>query len=51
MPCAVATSSHKIGFKQKTMRHKEVFQLFDHIVTGRYCRLLVGHPDIATVLH
>lgn len=34
IPIAVATSSHKRHFYVKTMQHKRLFQLFDHIITG-----------------
>ena len=37
VPCAVATSSQRSGYELKTARHRPFFELFDHVVTGRYC--------------
>ena len=34
VPMAVATSSHRHAYHRKTQRHHELFQLFDHVVTG-----------------
>lgn len=34
VPQAVATSSHRRHFDLKTSMHKELFSLFNHIVTG-----------------
>lgn len=34
VPIAVATSSHRRHFDVKTQQHKELFSLFDTIVTG-----------------
>jgi phosphoglycolate phosphatase-like HAD superfamily hydrolase len=34
VPIAVATSSHRRHFDVKTQHHKELFSLFDVIVTG-----------------
>ena len=35
VPIAVATSSHRRHFDMKTTLHRELFSLFDHIVTGK----------------
>lgn len=34
VPIALATSSSRENYDLKTQRHQQVFQLFDHIVTG-----------------
>lgn len=34
VPMCVATSSHQRHFELKTQQHKELFALFDHIITG-----------------
>lgn len=43
VPIAVATSSHRRHFDVKTQQHKQLFELFDLIVTGdqvtKVCRL------------
>mmetsp|Transcript_20908 Transcript_20908/g.57978 ORF Transcript_20908/g.57978 Transcript_20908/m.57978 type:complete len:231 (+) Transcript_20908:96-788(+) len=43
IPIAVATSSHRRHFDMKTTMHKELFSVFDHIVTGDM--VLNGKPD------
>jgi len=35
----VATSSHSRHFDLKTQKHRELFALFDHIITGETMRV------------
>lgn len=46
IPIAVATSSHKRHFDLKTTLHKDLFQLFDHIVTGDMVTNGKPNPEI-----
>lgn len=43
VPMAVATSSHKRHFDVKTQQHGQLFDLFDHIITGD--QVTQGKPD------
>eukprot|EP00879_Flechtneria_rotunda_P008552 GHRR01008959.1.p1 GENE.GHRR01008959.1~~GHRR01008959.1.p1 ORF type:complete len:293 (+),score=67.09 GHRR01008959.1:132-881(+) len=43
IPIAVATSSHRRHFDIKTQQHKELFKLFNHIITGD--QVSKGKPD------
>eukprot|EP00298_Acanthocystis_sp_HF-20_P000429 c10575_g1_i1.p1 GENE.c10575_g1_i1~~c10575_g1_i1.p1 ORF type:complete len:439 (-),score=155.04 c10575_g1_i1:25-1341(-) len=43
IPIAIATSSHSRHFDLKTQKHKDLFKLFDHIVTGDAVQK--GKPD------
>lgn len=44
IPMAVATSSDMKMFESKTVRHKEVFAMFDHIITGCHPEVKHGKP-------
>ncbi|KAK9804699.1 hypothetical protein WJX72_000393 [[Myrmecia] bisecta] len=46
VPFALATSSHKRHYELKTTKHKELFKLFHHIVTGDDVKLSKPAPDI-----
>ncbi|KAI8476765.1 MAG: HAD-like domain-containing protein [Monoraphidium minutum] len=46
VPMAVATSSHARHFEIKTQRHRELFGLFDHILTGDMVANGKPAPDI-----
>merc|ERR1740121_513930 len=49
VPIAVATSSHQRHFDLKTSRHKELFGLMHHIVTGD--QVTKSKPDPEIFLH
>eukprot|EP00158_Paraphelidium_tribonemae_P002820 Partr_v1_DN25698_c0_g1_i1_m4903 putative Halo-acid dehalogenase-like hydrolase len=48
IPIAVATSSHRAGFELKTSENKDLFKLFNTVVTGDDPAVVRGkpHPDI-----
>ena len=52
IPMAVATSSHKDVYDIKTANHKDLFSLFNHVITGDSPGVVRGKPapDIYQVI-
>ena len=44
IPIAIATSSSEATLAEKTKNHREVFDLFEHVVTGSHPDLKNGKP-------
>ena len=44
IPIAIATSSSEATLAEKTKNHREVFDLFEHVVTGSHSDLKNGKP-------
>ena len=44
IPIAVATSSSSATLAEKTKNHREIFDLFHHVVTGSHSDLKNGKP-------